>query len=86
MTKLFDTILMKGARHCVTDRCVAEDCERITTMPFAATGAPVRVCTTYIKPSNWFRHGKVCPMIFKDEVVEQRRVRIGQQKQKRRKK
>lgn len=83
--KLFDVQQMRDNRYCIDDKCKAADCERITDMVWAKTGAMVPVCTTYIKPTTWFRNGKVCPMIYKEEVKVTPKGRVGQQKQKKKK-
>ena len=73
---------MMDQRECITPQC--KGCDRITTMIWKHTNAPVRVCKVYIKPSEWWRRGG-CPFNIEIAVKTKGKVRAGQQKTKQQK-
>lgn len=69
----------KKAEHVVKDS-IHENCKGCSRVMEDST------CSAYIKPDSWWRRGK-CPLAdhIKPEVVsDPRKIRVGQQKQKKR--
>jgi len=67
-------------RECVVEQCM--NCNRKTQMMWKL-GAPVTVCSTYLKPRVWWNRGG-CPFMYKPESTVDGKSRVGQQKQKKR--
>jgi hypothetical protein len=62
----------------IVDQCIG--CPKITTMIWWKTGAPVKVCSVYIKPRVFWNRGG-CMFNMNTAATPKARKRVGQQKQ-----